>query len=219
MKRLIAVLTLALCAAAVAQERAPAGPRPADDDSLMAMAAPEAAPLPEPGPQGPDGPRQRFKRPGFGGDDGQRMKTPMKFWNDSEIASKINLTDQQKQQLETTFTNYRLKLIDQRAAVQREQVKLEPLVQADKLDESAITKQIDSLISARMQLEKTVAMMGVDIRKVLTTEQWKQLKDMRHGMMGMGPMGDPGDGPRGRMRERRPGPGGDGQTPPPQPQQ
>jgi Spy/CpxP family protein refolding chaperone len=147
MKRTFAVLTLALCATAAMAQGAPQAPIEEDDAILIAQS----------GPGGPDTlsrdvqiERRTERGPGGG------MQTriierhgPMKFWNDSEIATKIKLTDDQKQKLESTFTSYRLKLIDQRAAVEREEVKLEPLVQSDKLDEAAITKQIDSLISAR----------------------------------------------------------------------
>jgi len=216
MKRVLAVMTLALCATVVsAQVAAPAAPQPSGNDLLIAQGgpAPEVMAAPSPDPQGPGA---GFERRGPGGP-GMAGPGPMKFWANSEVAAKINLTDQQKQQLETTFTNYRLKLIAQRAAVEREQVKLEPLVQADKLDEGAITKQIDALIAARGQLEKTTAMMRVDIRKVLTTEQWKQLKEMHRGMAA-----GRGEEVRERMRqefrerrERRPG--GAGQTPPPPP--
>ena len=209
MKRIFAVLTLALCASAVmAQEAGPAAPPSEDDAILMAQVGPGPGAAPEARRDGrPDGPPGEAPRPGF------ERRGPMKFWNDSELAAKINLTDQQKQQLETTFTNYRLKLIDQRAAVEREQVKLEPLIQADKLDENAITRQIDALIAARGQLERTTAMMSVDIRKQLTADQWKQLKTLHHGMgMGMG-IGR-GEGMRRDFRGRRGGPQGTGQTPP-----
>ncbi len=224
MKRILAVVTLALCATTMAQSRPSAAPQTNDDEVLLAQVGPSAPdalpPLPEAGPQdpGPGGP---------GGGPGPQMgrrgdgpRGPMKFWNNSEIATKLNLTDQQKQQLETTLTNYKLKLIDQQAAVQREQVKLEPLVQADKLDEAALTKQIDALITARGQLERTRAMMLIDMRKVLTVDQWKQLREMRHGMLGMG-MGGPGGGPREfrQYRQRRLPRQGDDQTPPPPQQQ
>lgn len=212
MKRIVAVLTLGLCASvAMAQGTAPQAPQNEDDATLIAQGGPgpdpAAAPEPQRGPGGPgmEGPRVR----GF-------ERGPMKFWNNSDIATKINLTDQQKQQLETTFTNYRLKLIDQRAAVQREEVKLEPLIQSDKLDEGAITRQIDALIAARGQLERTTAMMGVDIRKVLSTEQWKQLKQLHGAGFGVG-MGH--ERMRQEFRNRRGGrPDGDGQEPPPPPQ-
>ena len=219
MKRILAVLTLALCAGVVmAQEVAPRAPQNENDAILIAQmngggGAPDAMQDPQPGPPG--------MAPRAGG---MKRREPMKFWNNSEIATKLNLTDQQKQQLESTFTGYRLKLIDQHAAVQREEVKLEPLIQADKLDEGAITKQVDTLVAARGQLEKTMAMMGVDIRKVLTTDQWKQLKQM-HGGFGMMHMGGMGGGPEGRehmrqdFRRRQPGqPGGEGQAPPPPPE-
>jgi Spy/CpxP family protein refolding chaperone len=216
MKRILAVLTLGLCASvAMAQETAPKVAMDEDDAVLFAQAGPEPQLRKMPGGPGMEAPRAR----------GEFERGPMKFWNNSEIATKINLTDQQKQQLETTFTNFRLKLIDQRAAVEREEVKLEPLVQADKLDEGAITRQIDALISARGQLERTTAMMGVDIRKVLSTEQWKQLKQLHgagyvHGI-GMGVMGGPGGGIRMRQEFRTRHGGrsyGDSEAPPPPPQ-
>ena len=210
MRKILAVLTLALCASVVmAQEAAPAAP-PSEDDAILiaqAGAAPEAMQERQPGPPG-----EAPMAPGR-----MRERRPMKFWNDSEIATKINLTDQQKQQLETAFTNSRLKLIDQRAAVEREEVKLQPLVQADKLDEAAINRQIDALIAARGQLERTTAMMGIEIRKVLSTEQWKQLKQLHGGMFGMGAFGG---GPERRekmrqeFRQRRDRRGNDGPPPP-----
>jgi Spy/CpxP family protein refolding chaperone len=212
MRKILAVLTLALCAsAAMAQGTAPTAPPNEDDAILIAQAggAPEAMQDRQPGPPG-----EAPMAPGGG----MKRRGPMKFWNNSEIATKINLTDQQKQQLETAFTNYRLKLIDQRAAVEREEVKLEPLVRADKLDEGAITRQIDTLISARGQLERTTAMMGIEIRKVLSTEQWKQLKELGGGTFGVGAFGG-GPERRERMRQefrgRRDHRGNDG---PPAPQ-
>jgi len=214
MKRTFAVLTLALCATAAAMAQgAPLAPVNEDDAILIAQSGAGEAPSSmqdrEPGPPGSAPRAGEMKR-----------REPMKFWNNSEIATKINLTDDQKQKLETTFTNYRLKLIDQRAAVEREEVKLQPLVESDKLDEAAITRQIDSLISARGQLERSSALMGVQIRKVLSTEQWKQLKDMHALGFGFGHgagMGGGQGGPGGRERYRMRHPA-DGQAPPPPPQ-
>ncbi|SRR6266702_4089344 len=233
MKRILVVLSLALCAtAAMAQVElqppdneddailiAQGGPVPAQEDNAIYIA------------QGEPAPDVQMHVEGHAGGPGMGVQTsvierhgPMKFWNDSEIATKIKLTDDQKQKLESTFTSYRLKLIDQRAAVEREEVKLEPLVQSDKLDEGAITKQIDALISARGQLERTTAMMGVDIRKVLSPEQWKQLREM-HGMgmgfghgIGLGAPGGPGGpGERGKVFRYHIEKRGDGPTPPPPP--
>ena len=102
------------------------------------------------------------------------------WWKNSELTEKLKLTDQQKQQLENTFLDYRLKLVDLRANVEREELKLQPLMDADQLNETQISSQLDTLLAARMKLEKTNAMMNVSMRKVLTAEQWTQLRSMRH---------------------------------------
>lgn len=140
------------------------------------------------------------------------------WWKNSELTEKLKLTDQQKQQLENTFLDYRLKLVDLRANVEREELKLQPLMDADQLNESQISSQLDTLLSARMKLEKTNAMMNVAMRKVLTADQWKQLRSMRENRF-HGPR--PARGERG-SREGRGGMGrgdrpatSDQPTPPP----
>ncbi len=129
-------------------------------------------PAPPP-PQGPGMGRgmMGMRGPGFGMARGG-------WWKNSKIAEQLKLSDQQKQQLEKTFTDYRLQLIDQRAAVEREETKLQPLMDADQLDKAKINSQLDALIAARSKLEKTAAMMHVSMREILTPEQWKQLQAM-----------------------------------------
>jgi len=153
---------------------------------------------------GPD-PMPRHMGPGR---DGMAPMPPVRgfggsWWKNSELAEKLKLTDQQKQQLEQTFLDYRLKLVDLRADVERQELKLQPLMDADQLNESQISSQLDTLLAARMKLEKTNAMMNVSMRKVLTADQWKQLRSMRENRF---------HGPRPAMgdRERREGRGGMG---------
>jgi Spy/CpxP family protein refolding chaperone len=139
-----------------------------------------------------------------------------KWWTNTELAKKLNLTDQQVQQMEQAYQQHRLKLIDQVAAVQKQEVMLEPMLSADRPDEAQVLAQIDKVAQARAELEKSHARMLLGIRQVLTADQWKQLKTEmpRGGMRRMGP-GGPG-GPGGRR-----GPGGPQAPqgpPPPQPQ-
>jgi Spy/CpxP family protein refolding chaperone len=135
------------------------------------------------------------------------------WWKNSELATQLKLTDQQKQQLEKTFTDYRLQLIDQRAAVEREETKLQPLMDADQIDKAKVSAQLDTLIAARTKLEKTSAMMHVAMREILTPDQWKQLQSMhmRHRGMGEGR----GEGRGMGMRRQRPAPAPPANTPPP----
>jgi Spy/CpxP family protein refolding chaperone len=177
---------------AVAQERTP-GPPP-------------------PGPDGRDG-MMRMPRHGFG--PGMGMGG---WWKNSELATELKLTDQQKQQLEKTFTDYRLQLIDQRAAVEREETKLQPLMDADQIDKAKVSTQLDALIAARSKLEKTSAMMHVAMREILTPEQWKQLQSMHMRRRGMSQGRGVGRGMRpgtGMRRQRPTAPAPPANTPPP----
>lgn len=165
---------------------------------------------PGPPPGGPDGHRMMMRTPGGPGMMGG-------WWKNSEIAQQLNLTDQQKQQLEKTFTDYKLQLIDQRAAVEREETKLQPLMDADQIDKAKVSGQLDTLIAARTKLEKTSAMMHVSMREILTPEQWKQLQGMHMRHRGMGQGQGAGAGAGRGMRFKRPAPGAPStpNTPPP----
>src|SRR3954452_6761926 len=154
--------------------------------------------MPGPPPMGGPGHEMREGHGGF-----QRMGPPGMgghgaWWKNSEIAKELNLTDAQQKQLEKTFLDHRMKLIDLNADLERQELKLEPLISADNVDENAVSQQLDQVVAARGRLEKSNAMMHVAMRKVLNQEQWKKLQGM-HKMRMHGPGGD-------RMFMRHPGP-------------
>jgi Spy/CpxP family protein refolding chaperone len=144
------------------------------------------------------------------------------WWKDSELATKLKLTDQQKQQLEKTFLDYRLKLVDLNADVERQELKLQPLMDADQVNKDQVSTALNSLIAARGKLEFANAMMNVSMREILTVDQWKQLQNLRRERFNVMYRREPGGrGEKGtRIRIDRPaeGPGApDGPTPPPPP--
>ncbi|HXZ81390.1 MAG TPA: periplasmic heavy metal sensor [Terriglobales bacterium] len=98
------------------------------------------------------------------------------WWKNSEIVSKLHLTDNQIKQLEDSFYQHRLKLIDYGAETQKQDLKLEQLMHADYPDEKQVTAQVDQLLAARGKLEREFTLMTLDFRKVLSLEQWKQLQ-------------------------------------------
>lgn len=191
-KTLLLIAVLTLTTVALAQEPAPGtGP------------GPMPGPMPRHMEPGPDGMAPMPPVRGFGGS----------WWRNSELAEKLNLTDQQKQQLEKTFLDYRLKLVDLRADVEREELKLQPLMDADTLNEGQISSQLDTLLAARMKLEKTNAMMNLSMRKILTVDQWKQLRSMRQNRF----RGARGARSRMEMDRRRRGRPATGDQPAPPP--
>ena len=103
-----------------------------------------------------------------------------KWWKNSEIVRELGLSDAQINQMEHTFLEQRLKLIDLRAELEKQEVRLQPLIEADQPDETTVGAQIDQVLAARGRLEKANAMMMLAIRRVLSAEQWKKLQTIQH---------------------------------------
>lgn len=103
-----------------------------------------------------------------------------KWWKNSEVVQKLQLTEAQINQLEQTFLDHRLKLIDLRADVERQEARLQPLIEADQIDEAKAVAQIDAVLAARAKLEKQNTMLMLSIRRVLSVEQWKKLQTIHH---------------------------------------
>ncbi len=127
-----------------------------------------------------------------------------KWWDNPDLAPKLGLSTDQQKQMDDIFQQSRLKLIDQHASVEKEETKLEPLISADSPDENQILAQIDRVAQARAELEKANARMLLGIRRVMTPDQWKKLKELhsrggRHEGMrhGEGMHGEHGSGPSG----------------------
>ncbi|HUK26759.1 MAG TPA: periplasmic heavy metal sensor [Terriglobales bacterium] len=135
------------------------------------------------------------------------------WWKNSEVVKELQLTDAQVKQIEQTFLDYRLKLIDLRADVERQETKLQPLLEADQPNEQQVGSQVDAVVAARGRLEKTNTMMMLAIRRVLSVEQWKKLQTIQH-RHGEGRM-RPGMGPDRHDDNFRGPRRGDGPPPPP----
>lgn len=131
---------------------------------LIAQAGP---PLPPgPGPQPPRPPRGMG--PGMGA-----------WWTNSEVAKKLGLSEAQISQIERTFLEHRLRLVDLRADLEKQELRLQPLIEVDQPDEAKVAAQIDLITAARGRLEKGNAMMMLAIRRVLSIEQWKALQALQ----------------------------------------
>jgi Spy/CpxP family protein refolding chaperone len=108
------------------------------------------------------------------------------WWKDSTIAKKLQLTDGQITQLDQTFYDHKVKLVDYGAQMEKEDLKLQSLLDADVPNEDQVGTQVDQVLTARGKLEREYTMMNLDLRKELSVEQWRQLKSIRKER-------DPGD--------------------------
>lgn len=99
-----------------------------------------------------------------------------KWWKNAELVQKVGVNEGQIQQMEQIFQDHRMKLVDIHAALEREELRLEPLIESDNPDENAVIAQIDKVAGARAELEKANARMLLAIRNVMSIDQWRRLK-------------------------------------------
>lgn len=109
-----------------------------------------------------------------------------KWWQNGEIVKKLQLTDAQVSQLEQVFYDHRMRLIDYGADMEKNDLKLQTLLDADVPNEGQINNQIDQVLEARGKLERESTIMNLDLRKVLSLAQWRQLKSIRGDAGGFG---------------------------------
>ena len=101
------------------------------------------------------------------------------WWRNPEIAEKIGLNDQQKQQLEKISQASRLKMIDLRADLEKQRVILGPMLQTYHPDEAQVLAQVEKVSQARAAVEKQRVQTMLATRNVLTEDQWNKLKESR----------------------------------------
>ena len=109
-----------------------------------------------------------------------------KWWQNSDIAKKLQLSDDQIGQLDQTFYDHKLKLIDYGADMEKQDLKLQTLLDADVPNEGQVEAQVDQVLAARGKLEREYTLMNLDLRKVLALDQWRQLKSIRGQSGGFG---------------------------------
>jgi len=175
---------------------------PAEEGSVSAEVDPQDPPPaatpapPEPGrpgqaPRAPHVMTQRrivrFRGPealGYGPMGGHEFGMGLgAWWKNSKIVSQLGLNDDQVKKISQTFLDHRLKLVDLRADLEKQEIRLQPLLEADQPDEGKVGSQIDLITAARGKLEKENALMMLAIRRNLTVDQWKKLQAVQeeHG--------------------------------------
>lgn len=146
---------LMLCGQAIGQEASPPSPGPDQGPPPPMMNRPGGPPPP--------------RGPGMG----------PQWWKDHALVEKLQISQEQVRRIEKIAQDHQIQEIDLRAALQKQEVALGPLLEADQPDESQVSAQIDKVAQARANLEKSHAQMMLAMRHVLTPEQAKKLRELR----------------------------------------
>jgi len=110
---------------------------------------------------------------------GMMAPGPGAWWKDSEVVKKLELSEAQVSRIEQAYLDHRLRLVDLRAELEKQELGLQPFLDTDRPDEIKVAAQLDLITAARGKLEKTHAMMLLAIRRVLSVEQWKRLQALQ----------------------------------------
>jgi len=181
--------------------------------SLALAQQPDAGPPPPPSarmspghaPRSMEHDRRDGMRPDF------RIAPPGMWWKNSDLVQKLTLTADQQKRMDDIFQKSRLDLIDLKAALERQEVLLQPMLAENPPDTNKVLAQIDKVAQARANLEKSNARMLLGIRGVLSPDQWTKLqsetRENRRMIMRRFERPDDRHPPRG--------PNGNAPTPPP----
>jgi Spy/CpxP family protein refolding chaperone len=128
------------------------------------------------------------------------------WWKNPDTVKELNITADQQKQLDKILLDNRVQLIQMHANLEEEQVKLEPILNANPFDQSRALAQISRIADLRAELEKADARMLLSLRGVLSSDQWTKLQAERQARH------DRNEGQRPNWRR---GPQGPPEGPPP----
>ncbi len=123
--------------------------------------------------------RENFEHRMMGPNDmaaSRRIAPAGTWWRNPDMVQALSLSADQQKRMNDVFQQARLQLIDLKANVEKQNVLLEPMLDANPPDTAKVLAQIDRVAQARAELEKTNAKMLLGIRSVLTPEQWTKLQ-------------------------------------------
>jgi Spy/CpxP family protein refolding chaperone len=98
-----------------------------------------------------------------------------KWWKNPSVAAELALTPEQSTEIEKVFVRSRSKLIDLKADLEKKQLDLQVAMEDKTADRATVEKKIESVETARAALQKTRALMILDMKQILKPEQWEKL--------------------------------------------
>jgi Spy/CpxP family protein refolding chaperone len=125
----------------------------------------------------------------------QAPRQPFLWWENPVVVNKLDLSDAQTKQITATVSDYRARLRELRAAVNRAEAGLESVLNEDPVDQKKANDAIEQENNARTELFRTTSQMDLKLRSILTVQQWQELRSQQG--RGPRPAGRRGRGPKG----------------------
>ncbi len=97
------------------------------------------------------------------------------WWSNPVLVKELNLTPEQTEKIRAIVRSYRDRLFDARNSVQKAEAQLEDMMNDETVDPAAAKPVIDHIVSGRSNSLRLVTEMSVQLRSVITADQWRQL--------------------------------------------
>ena len=126
----------------------------------------------------------------------QPPRGPRPWW-DSKVTQDLNLSDAQTKQIRATVQEFRSRMFDLRASVNKAESDLEAVFNEETVDQRKANDAIERLVSTRSELIRATSQMEVKLRMLLTAQQWQELQKRqrtwpdRNSPRRRGPTADP----------------------------
>lgn len=108
---------------------------------------------------------------------------PGRWWERPRVAEELSLQAEQRAKLDQVTLEHARTMIDLKAAVDKAEIDLRAVAEADPFDARAVRASFAALQQARLRLENERFEMLLKVREVLTADQWGKLKAMTSRLM------------------------------------
>ena len=108
------------------------------------------------------------------------------WWNRPVVVKSLNLSEAQTKQLNSILASYVDRLMVLKVAMHTAEANLDNMFNQAAPDDWKAEAVIDQYAHAREDLTRTLTKLTLQIRNVLTSEQWQQLQDREGGRGGPG---------------------------------
>lgn len=107
------------------------------------------------------------------------LELPGKWWKHPRMAGELNLTTAQIDRIEGIFLEYRKKLADVKAQMEKYQLDFEQAAGRPEIDRAQILRLLELIAPIRTEMIRQRVLLQLDIREQLTPEQREKIKQLQ----------------------------------------
>jgi Spy/CpxP family protein refolding chaperone len=101
------------------------------------------------------------------------------WWGNKLVVKQLDLTPPQVRQIRAAVTEAQPHLLEVRAKVLRAEQNLEDQFNNDPVDQGKANQALEQLITARIDLTRSLTELSLKLRVLLTAQQWRELQRLR----------------------------------------